>query len=88
MEGLKVHATVQKHGNVLQHMLGYFSKSLDSSERQELVEVIEDLRRKLIPLIVPVTLVRHYARKYGVKYLQEQVYLEPSPKELMLRNHV
>jgi len=50
--------------------------------------VIRDFRRHLTPLIVPVTLIRHYVRKYAVEYLQTQVYLDPSPKELMLRNHV
>jgi uncharacterized protein YbgA (DUF1722 family) len=50
--------------------------------------VIRDFRRQFIPLIVPVTLIRHYVKKYSVEYLQNQVYLDPSPKELMLRNHV
>jgi uncharacterized protein YbgA (DUF1722 family) len=69
-------------------MMGYFSKRLDPSEREELVDVIRGFRRQLIPLMVPVTLIRHYVRKYNIEYLQKQVYLDPSPKELMLRNHV
>lgn len=88
MEALKLPANTKKHSNVLDHMMGYFSKQLSPSERQELVEVIRDFRTQLIPLIVPVTLIRHYVKKYQIEYLENQVYLDPSPKELMLRNHV
>jgi uncharacterized protein YbgA (DUF1722 family)/uncharacterized protein YbbK (DUF523 family) len=88
MEALTVAANAKKHANVLNHMMGYFSKQLSPSERQELVEVIRDFRAKWTPLIVPVTLIRHYVKKHAVEYLDNQVYLAPSPKELMLRNHV
>jgi len=88
MEALAVHATEKSHANVLNHMLGYFSKQLTTAERQELVQLIGDFRRQLIPLIAPITMIRHYTRKYQVAYLQGQLYLEPNPKELMLRNHV
>jgi uncharacterized protein YbgA (DUF1722 family)/uncharacterized protein YbbK (DUF523 family) len=88
MEALAVHATAKKHSNVLEHMMGYFSKELSNDERKELPDLIGDFRRQLVPLIVPITLMRHYVKKYRVKYLQNQIYLEPSPKELMLRNHV
>ena len=88
MEGLAHHATPKTHTNVLDHMMGYFSKELSAPERQELLGVIHDYRRQLIPLIVPITLIRHYTNKYRIGYLEGQVYLEPSPKELMLRNHV
>jgi uncharacterized protein YbgA (DUF1722 family)/uncharacterized protein YbbK (DUF523 family) len=88
MEGLAIHATVKKHCNVLHHMMGYFSKELAPAEREELTALIDDFRRQLAPLIVPLTLVRHHVNKYSVGYLQDQVYLHPSPKELLLRNHV
>ena len=88
MEGLSIHATAKKHCNVLHHMMGYFSERLTAAERQELLGLIGDLRRSLVPLIVPLTLVRHYVNKYDVGYLQSQVYLQPSPKELLLLNHV
>jgi uncharacterized protein YbgA (DUF1722 family)/uncharacterized protein YbbK (DUF523 family) len=88
MEALAVHATEKTHANVLDHMMGYFSKQLTATERQELVQLISDFRHQLIPLIAPITMMRHYTRKYLVEYLQGQLYLEPNPKELMLRNHV
>jgi uncharacterized protein YbgA (DUF1722 family)/uncharacterized protein YbbK (DUF523 family) len=88
MRGLKVIATVRRNANVLMHILGYFKKLLDSGERGELLGLIEDYRRGLVPLIVPMTLLRHHVRVHRVRYLEGQVYLEPHPKELMLRNHV
>ena len=88
MGALCIPATVKKHANVVDHMMGYFSEELSSGDRQELLGVIRDYRRRLIPLIVPITLIRHYVRKYEVEYLKQQAYLDPSPKELMLRNHV
>lgn len=81
-------ATARKHANVLQHMAGHLKRSLDAESRAELSSVIGDLRRGLVPLIVPVTLIRHHVRLHGVDYLSGQSYLEPHPKELMLRNHV
>jgi uncharacterized protein YbgA (DUF1722 family) len=88
MEALKKLATTARHANVLQHMLGYLRPHLDQDSREELVILIEDYRRGLVPLIVPIALFRHYVRKFDVAYLRGQVYLEPHPKELMLRNHV
>ena len=88
MDGLAIRATAKKHANVLDHMTGYFTKEVSTEERKELVELIRDFRHQLVPLIVPVTLIRHYVTKYTVGYLLNQVYLDPSPKELMLRNHV
>jgi uncharacterized protein YbgA (DUF1722 family)/uncharacterized protein YbbK (DUF523 family) len=88
MEALAVRATTRKHTNVLEHMLGYFSSRLTADERAEVLELIRDYHRGVVPLIVPITLVRHYVRKYEVGYLQDQVYLDIDPKELMLKNHV
>lgn len=88
MDTLKKLATRGKHANVLQHMAGFLKTVLDSMEKQELGEVIEDSRRGWVPLVVPLTLLRHHVRRHGVAYLQGQSYLEPHPKELMLRNHV
>ena len=88
MEGLQVRATRARHVNVLQHVAGFFKRDLDGADRAELAAVIEDYRRGLVPLVVPLTLVRHHVRRLGLGYLADQVYLNPHPKELMLRNHV
>lgn len=88
MEALKIKTTPKKNANVLMHMLGFFKEQLSSAEKQELLEVIENYRREYIPLIVPITLIKHYVSKYNEPYLKEQVYLNPHPLELQLRNHV
>ncbi len=69
-------------------MLGYFKDRLDRESKAELLAAIEDYRGALVPLIVPITLLRHHVRVHDVAYLAGQLYLEPHPKELMLRNHV
>ncbi|VEN74337.1 conserved hypothetical protein [Candidatus Desulfarcum epimagneticum] len=81
-------STVAKNVNVLQHMMGYFKKELSADEKQELLEVLENYKKRRTPLIAPITLVKHYARKYREPYLGAQVYLNPHPVELGLRNHV
>jgi uncharacterized protein YbgA (DUF1722 family) len=88
MHALAVMATPRRHVNVLQHVLGYFRGRLDDGSRKELAEAIADYRGGLVPLVVPITLVRHHVRRCEIEYLASQVYLEPHPKELMLRNHV
>ena len=88
LEALRLKATVRKHVNVLQHMLGYFKSDLTADEKQELLEVIDHYHRQLIPLVVPLTLFRHFVRKYDQPYLRQQTYLNPHPLELQLHNHV
>ncbi len=88
MEALAVKATVRKHVNVLNHIMGFFKDRLGAAEKEELRTVIEDYHKGLTPLIVPLTLIKHYVRLHAVAYIQNQVYLNPHPKELMLRNHV
>ena len=87
MEALRLKTTIKKNINVLQHMMGYFKRQLSADEKQELLETIDQYRSEYIPLIVPVTLIKHYVRKYDQTYLQQQLYLNPHPLELKLRNH-
>jgi uncharacterized protein YbgA (DUF1722 family)/uncharacterized protein YbbK (DUF523 family) len=88
MRALAVRATRRRHVNVLQHALGHFRRRLEPSARAALAAEVADYGRGVVPLVVPVTMIRHYALRLGVTYLAGQLYLEPHPKELMLRNHV
>lgn len=88
MRTLTLIATPRRHANVLMHMAGHLKKLLDSPSRQELAAIIDEYRRGLVPLVVPLTLLRHHARRLDVSYLLGQTYLEPHPRELLLRNRV
>lgn len=85
---MRTKATKKKHVNVLQHAMGYMKKLLSSYEKREILTAIEDYRSGLTPLVVPLTLLRFNIRRYDVGYLLGQLYFDPNPKELMLRNHV
>jgi uncharacterized protein YbgA (DUF1722 family) len=87
MEALRLPATRGRHANVLQHMLGYFRDVLPPADRTELAGLVADYARGLVPLVVPLTLFRHHVRRHGIAYLAGQTYLDPDPKELLLRNH-
>ena len=84
---LSLKTTLKKNINVLQHIMGYFKKQLSPDEKQELLEIIGHYKQGVLPLIVPVTLLNHYVRKYDKPYLARQAYLHPHPLELQLRNH-
>jgi uncharacterized protein YbgA (DUF1722 family) len=89
MEGLALLGTRRKHVNVLQRLMGYLKKDLSSDDKQEFLALIDDYRNELVPLIVPLTLLKHHLHRYPVPdWVHQQVYLNPYPKELMLRNHV
>jgi len=88
MEALTLKTTDKKNTNVLQHMMGYFKKQLTADEKQELLEVFGQYRQGFVPLLVPLTLMNHYVRKYDQPYLKMQTYLNPHPVELQLRSHV
>lgn len=88
MTGLKKMATVRKVTNVLQHMAGHLKKILDAEDKAELHDTIERYHQGEVPLVVPLTLLRHHVRKHKVEYLEGQTFLEPHPRELSLRNHV
>jgi uncharacterized protein YbgA (DUF1722 family)/uncharacterized protein YbbK (DUF523 family) len=88
LEALRLKTSVKKNANVLYHLMGYFKEDLSADEKQELLEILDQYRAGHIPLIVPVTLINHYVRKYRQPYLAQQTYLNPHPVELQLRNHV
>jgi len=88
MAALSAIATPRRHTNVLMHMAGHFKGKIDPESKRELFQSIDEYRRGLVPLVVPLTLIRHHVRALGIDYLAGQAYLEPHPRELMLRNHV
>jgi uncharacterized protein YbgA (DUF1722 family) len=74
---------------VIEHLMDFLKNHLSSKDRQELLGLIEDYRQGLVPLIVSLTLLKHHLTRYPVpEWVNQQVYLHPFPKELMLRNHV
>jgi uncharacterized protein YbgA (DUF1722 family) len=87
IETLRLKTTVKKNMNVIEHILGYFKEQLSADEKQEMLEIFDRYRREFVPLIVPVTLLNHYVRKFDQPYLKQQVYLNPHPIALKLRNH-
>ncbi|MDP2227497.1 MAG: DUF523 and DUF1722 domain-containing protein [Moraxellaceae bacterium] len=88
METLKKVASNRNHSNVLQHLMGYIKNELDTPAKQELLHLIEEYRQGRVPLIAPFTLLRHYLKKHPNAYIERQVYLEPHPADLMLRNFI
>jgi uncharacterized protein YbgA (DUF1722 family)/uncharacterized protein YbbK (DUF523 family) len=86
MEILKIRATRNNHVNVLQHLQGFLKNDIDSADKQELGETIEKYRMQLLPLIVPVTLLRHHFRRHPKEFVSKSKYLDPHPAELMLLN--
>jgi uncharacterized protein YbgA (DUF1722 family) len=113
MEGLALLGTRRKHANVMQHLVGYLKKDLSTEDtpkakrsKQELLGLMEEYRQGIVPLIVPLTPLKHHLNRYPVppappalragasvagrpgEWVHQQVYLNPYPKELMLRNHV
>lgn len=85
---LRLKPTVKKHINVLQHIMGYFKKQISADEKKELLEVFDQFKNGYVPLLVPMTLINHYVRKYDQSYLKTQSYLNPHPVELKLRTYI
>jgi uncharacterized protein YbgA (DUF1722 family)/uncharacterized protein YbbK (DUF523 family) len=88
MRALTKTATPKQHANVLMHIMGFFKESIASDDKTELLEVIDAYRRGQLPLIVPMTLIHHHLRHHPRDYLRAQYYLNPHPRELMLRNRI
>ncbi len=86
MSILRVKATRGNHVNVLQHIQGYLKKHLDQEDKRELKESIEQYRLGYLPLIVPITLLRHHFLKHPDEYIDHSYYMHPHPQELMLLN--
>jgi len=86
MDILRIFARRSNHVNVLEHIRGYLKRDLDKIDKQELTDSIENYRKGLLPLIVPITLLRHHFRKIPNRYIERSYYMQPHPDELMLLN--
>jgi uncharacterized protein YbgA (DUF1722 family)/uncharacterized protein YbbK (DUF523 family) len=86
MQTLKKIATRKNHVNVMQHIQGYLKQNLDPDDKQELLETIQAYHRDEIPLVVPLTLLKHFFRKSPDAYIERSWYMNPYPAELKLRN--
>jgi uncharacterized protein YbgA (DUF1722 family)/uncharacterized protein YbbK (DUF523 family) len=80
-------ATPGRHCDVMLHAIDHLKRLIQPEDRDELLTAIEEHRRGIVPLVVPITLLRHHVRRHDVGYLKDQTYLEPHPRELALRNH-
>ena len=88
MTSLKARASRKRHTNVLMHVMGFLKNRIDSDDKQEMIEVMDNYRQGKVPLIVPVTLMRHHLRRFPDEYISSQYYMAPYPEELMLRNMI
>lgn len=88
LETIAQKGDIKKTYNVLLHMYGYFKKVISKEEKEEILEVIEDYKNKIIPLVVVMRVLKLYANRFQVEYLQTQKFLSPYPKELALRSDI
>jgi uncharacterized protein YbgA (DUF1722 family)/uncharacterized protein YbbK (DUF523 family) len=86
MRTMKILITPKKHANVLMHIMGFFKGSLTAGDKAELLRLIDAHRKGFVPVIVPITLINYFRKRYPDAYIDGQTYFEPHPPELMLRN--
>jgi uncharacterized protein YbgA (DUF1722 family)/uncharacterized protein YbbK (DUF523 family) len=86
MTGLKKLATRKRHTNVLMHVMGFFKSQLSDDDKQEMLELLDAYRLGQVPLIVPITMMKHHLRRFPHPYIEQQYYMNPYPEDLMLRN--
>ncbi len=88
MAALKKPATRRTHTNVLQHLSGYLKQTLSAPDKQEVQQLITQYHQGIVPLIVPLTLLKHHFRQHPDPYVALQVYMQPHPENLSLRNAI
>ena len=86
MQGLKKIATRKLHANVLHHIAGYLKRDLSSPDKQELHQLIHSYRCQEVPLIVPMTMLKHHFKHHNSSYIDRQHFMNPYPDNLALRN--
>lgn len=88
MAALKKPATRRTHTNVLQHLCGYLKQTISASDKEEVQQLISQYHQGIVPLIVPLTLLKHHFRQHPDPYVALQVYMQPHPENLSLRNAI
>jgi uncharacterized protein YbgA (DUF1722 family)/uncharacterized protein YbbK (DUF523 family) len=88
MQSLEAMATRKSHSNVLEHIRGYLKKSLSSADKQELGGLIKQYREGIVPIVVPLTLLKHHFKRHENAYIEKQVFFSLYPEQLGLRNHI
>lgn len=88
MQALTKKATRKSNTNVLMHLQGYLKKQLNTKEKEKLTEVIEQYRKGIVPLVVPVTVLQHHFSVHPNDYISKQAFFDPYPQELSLRNAI
>ncbi|MGH8359224.1 MAG: DUF1722 domain-containing protein, partial [Pseudomonas sp.] len=81
-------ATRGTHTNVLQHISGYLKQAISAEDKQEMQTIISQYRQGIVPLVVPLTLLKHHFRQHPDRYIAQQAYLQPHPENLSLRNAI
>lgn len=88
MNTLKKRANRKSHTNTMLHILGYVKKTVDTTERNQFLKLVEEYRQGILPLVVPMTMLRHFIENHGNDYIRQQTYLHPHPDQLGLRNQI
>ena len=88
MTVMKLKANRKSHTNVMLHLLGYLKRSVSGEDRQQILQLIEEYRQGILPLVAPMSLLRHFIKRHGSDYIKNQYYLMPHPEELGLRNSI
>ena len=85
MNALRRPASRKNNSNTLMHLQGYFKRDLSKIEKEEMRDAIDEYRQGLVPLYVPLTLLKHHLKVHPNEYLSKQIYFNPYPNELKLR---
>lgn len=88
MQALSHQATRRGNTNVMMHLRGYLKKIITPLEKQEISHLIESYHAGLVPIVVPLTLLKHHLLKLDNPYLKTQTFWSPYPEKLGLRNHI
>ncbi len=77
-------SSIKKHVNVIQHILGHFSRKIPQSEKKHLQGMLEKFRNNLLYLEVLLEYIKGFIYRFDEEYLATQFYLNPFPEELIL----